>query len=517
MDFALLKIMKFEYVGNLYKDKSLFSRIEPHVYRGKHRIYYHLPDGSNTYFYSVPPLKSKKEKDAFVAEFRLALTSGFLPKSGAKKLRKKSFDPKIGTFEIFFQKYFNEYSTGARKKLDESKKCQKNVSRAVTKYFMDKNIDSICQITDEHLKDWENDLLIRLNKNTGELLAGSTRNSYRKCFRAFLNTAKDHGYPLQCNPEQMNIFEYTKGGEIDEKADARKVVYPLALIEAVEKCSYPLDLEKEPDMRKIIRLWREIGPRPGEMLSFGESNIEFENEFSLKLKVKEVPEIGFTPKTEISKRSLFLSNEGSDYILSLTQKFAGVKRYGKVGNELVEYPFLFVFKDKSGNWVRDDKKFNKLFTAITKYAIKEFNLPYTIEYIPYDLRRSCNQFLRKECKRTIEEAAGFLGHSVDTNKKHYTLDEDNADINSGQIQNALIASMRSNPEIEKMYSRHFQKESPLSTTKPANETRNAEPPPKYEVELASLGNNLSSLETSGFYIMRAPKEDEEKRVSASAY
>ncbi|MDD4974391.1 MAG: hypothetical protein PHY93_08555 [Bacteriovorax sp.] len=512
MEFALLKIMKFEFIGNLYKDKSLLSRVELHAYRKKYRVYYHLPDGTYSYYYSVPDLKNKKEKDTFLAEFRYALASGFLPRAGAELLRRKSFDPKIGTFEIFFKKYFNEYATGERSKLDESKNTQKTVSRAVTAYFLNKNIDSVCQITNEHLKDWDTDLLIRLNKRTGELLEGSTRNSYRKCFRAFLNTAKDHSYPLQCAPDKMNIFEYTKGGEIDEKADVRQVIYPLALIEAVEKCSYPLDLEREPDMRRIIRLWREIGPRTGEMLSFGECNVELKDGMPLNLNIKELQTIKFTPKTEISKRPIPLTDSGSDYILSLLQKFEGVKRYGKVKNEIVEFPFLFVFKDSNGNWVRNDAKFKKLFKKITQHAIQEFNLPYTEKYIPYDLRRSCNLYLRKDRGMEISQAANFLGHSEETNKKHYTLDEDNGDINKAQIQNALMASMRVNPETEKLYSRHFQKETPKTSLVLATQKIQSNFSQNLSIELECLENKLSSIESSGFIIMKAQVSADEEKI-----
>lgn len=516
MDFESLKAMKFEYVGNLYKDKSLFSRVDLHPYRVNFRVYYHLPDGSYTYFYSVPPLKSKKEKEAFLAEFCMALTSGFLPKSGATKLRQKNFDPKIGEFEIFFKKYFNQYSTGARAKLDESKKTQKTVSRAVMKYFMEKNIDSICQITDEHLKEWESDLLLRVNKNSGKPLAGSSRNSYRKCFRAFLNTAKEHKYPLQCDPGSMNIYEHTKGGEIDEKADARHILYPLALIEAVERCSYPLDLNKQPDMRKIIRLWREIGTRTGEMLSFGESNIEFRNGYPINLHVQEIPEIGFKPKTEISKREIPLTDSAGDYILSLIKKFDGVKRYGKHKNEIVEFPYLIVFKDRKGNWVRNDDQFKKLFKEITQHAIKEFNLPYTEDYIPYDLRRSCNLFLRKEQKLNLEGAAARLGHSKETNIKHYTLDEDNKDINNVQIQKGLEEAMNSDPETKKMYSRHLKKENASAVVMTTDAPKKDERQTNHEGAVSFLENDFSSLQTVGCFITKLSSEEEDYQVIASS-
>jgi len=511
VEFALLKTTKFEFTGNLYKDKSLFSRIELHAYRGKYRVYYHLPDGSNTYFYSLPKLTNKKEKETFLAEFSFALSSGYLPRSGAKELRKKNFDPKIGTFEVFFEKYFTEYSTGARSKLDESKKNQEGISRNIIKYFKEKNINSICQITDEHLQNWDSDLNLRLKKGTNERLSGGTRNAYRKCFRAFLNTAKERKYPLQCDPEQMNIFEHTKGGDIDEKADVRQIVYPLALIEAVEKCSYPLDLKKEPDIKKIIRLWREVGGRTGEMLSLGESNIEFQNGKPLNLKIQEIPEIKFTPKTEVSKRTIPLTDSSSDYIASIIKEFKGVKRYEKGKNGLVIFPFLFIFKDKNGNWVRDDAKFKKLFKGITKYAIKEFNLPYRENYIPYDLRRSCNQYLRKERGFELSKAAAFLGHSEITNKKHYTLDEDNSDINKIQIHNALMESIRLNPETEKIYSRHFKgevsKPTPTFCTQDMMIERNSLMH-KNEIELSSLQEDLA---TSFLYDFNTQEKDDLKK------
>lgn len=508
MEFALLKKQKFEYVGNQYKDKSLFSRISISPYRGKERIYYLLPNEKFLYFYSLPKLRNKKDKDLCLAEFRQALEEGFLPKNGAKILKEASFDPKIGTFDIFFGKYYSEYSTGERTKLDESKKTQKTVSRAVTKYFVDKNINSFCEITDEHLKDWEKDLLLRVNQSTGEPLAGSTRNSYRKCFRAFLNTAKEEGYPIQCKPEKMNIYEFTKGGEIDEEADVRQVIFPLALIEAVENCSYPLDLAKQPDIRKIIRLWREIGGRTGEMLSFGEDNIVFQDDIPVELQVQELPEVQFTPKTQVSKRSLPLSNWAGDYILSLIHKFEGIKRYAKIDGEQVEFPTLFVFKDRKGNWVRDDKKFKELFKEITEYAIKEFKLPYTEKFTPYDLRRSCNLFLRKELGLDVTEAAKFLGHSKETNEKHYTLPEDHEDINKVQIQNALNSSMKRNSNIASMYSRQTQTQ-PASAVQSEISTEALIKKAETDLFLSNISQQLTSFGSSGFVVMKEIKKEEE--------
>lgn len=509
--FKLLNMKDFVFVGYKYDDQSLISRTALHKRRRKLRVYYYLPNGQCFYFNSVPDLQSKKEKDAYIAEFRYVLQTGFVPNNGSNELRKNSYDPKDGRFSIFFPKYFSDYSVGARVKGASALKTQKSISENIVKYFESIGIFSITEITNEHIDVWDKSLKHTKKKRGKGVLSPATRNAWRKVFRAFLNTAKDKGYALRCDPEKMNIYEYDKGGKIDPKADVRRVIYPLKLIEAVEQCSFIIDTEKMPDLRKIIRSWRETGPRPGEMQSLSTHNLVYENGKVIGLKILDLPdcpheedEIGFRPKNFKSYRTIPISGESAAYIESLDNKFKNVKRYGWHKGKLVEFPFLFVFWDeKEKCYVRDDRKFDKLFHDITTHALQEFKLPYKDAYITYDLRRSCNQFLKTIAKFDEKEAAHFLGHSVATNRKHYTLDEDGMDISNAQMERSIIMAAKTSPEIAKMYANLLGGPSQATGTK--EDTR---PQPKYEIELETVKESLSSLQSSGFVVMKREDDDE---------
>ena len=508
--YQLLNIKDFEFVGYKYEDKSLVSRTALQKRKKGLRVYYYLPNGKHFNYYSVPALQSKKEKDSYLAEFNYALQSGFVPKNGANELRKNSYDPKDGRFSIFFQKYFNEYAINERAKEDSALSTQKSISRRIIYYFEAIGIKSITEITDEHIKDWDKSLKMTKKLRGKGFIQPPTANGWRKTLRAFLNTAKEKGYTLQCKPDEMNIFHFGKGGEIDTSVDARKVIYPLALIEAVERCSFYVDLETTPDIRKIIRLWREIGLRTGEMETLSERNLVFETGYLKQIQIIKQPEIKFVPKNKRSFRDIHLTDASSDFLDSLVLKFTGVKRYGKQNKEMVEYPYLFVFWDeKKKIYLRDDNKMQQLFHQITAHAIKEFNLPYKDDYQLYDLRRSCNLYLKTILSYSVEEASKFLGHSPATNKKHYTLDENDLDINQAQINKALLLSSKADPAIAKMYSRQFASKDPLPSS-------NQPPPLQVQVELDSLPQMLSSITSVGFVIMKNESDDEEKKILSSS-
>ncbi|NBV99999.1 MAG: hypothetical protein EBR67_10965 [Proteobacteria bacterium] len=285
----------------------------------------------------------------------------------------------------------------------------------------------------------------------------ATRNNWRKVFRNFLNTAKEKGYSLQCDPSKMNIFEYKKG-EIDHDADVRSVIYPEDLIRAIQNCSAIKNLDCGYDFGKHLQFWAETGLRPGEMHSLSESNIIFSSGRPLAIQIidlyspKKDTKI-FTPKTRKSKRVILLSDFAISYIEEILTRFKDVPRYGLISGEYVEYPYLFVFWDKKqGRFIRDDSKFLETFNKVTDAAIKELNLPYKNIYIPKDLRRTCNSYLKTVLDYDVKEASDFLGHSIATNEKHYTLNEDGLTINRKQIEKALKLAMRASPETQKAYS-----------------------------------------------------------------
>ncbi len=505
--FLLLNILDFEFVGYKFSDPSLIQKTALHKRGNKLRVYYYTPDGNHYYHNTVPKLKTKKEQEIFIAEFKIALQGGHLPRAGADALRKNSFDPKDGRFAIFFKNYFEKYSVNKRKKEEISSKHQKSISNRIVLYFENIGIYSITEITDKDIETWDLSLPYTPKIHGKGFVGPATRNGWRKTFRAFLNTAKEQGYPLRCNPQGMNIFELGKGGKVDTSVDARKVIYPMTLIEAVEKCSFPADTALAPDMRKIIRFWGEIGLRPGEMFNLSEHNLLFENGRPKTLKILELKDcpnnntFEFVPKNDASYRLVILTNFAIVFIESILKKFNGIKRYGKHKGQLIEYPFLFVFWDKKEKkFIRDDYQFRKLFNALTNHAQKEFNLKPKERIVPYDLRRRSNLYLKTDLAFDVKEASSFLGHSEATNIKHYTLDADHQDINQAQMNKAMIEALKDNPEIAKMYSIQFQKESSATVL---NFPQPRITPPI--LESSSSSGEVSSLEED-FVVMKDVEE-----------
>lgn len=462
-NFLMLNRFDFEFVGYKYEreNKGLTARTKLHKRGKKWRVYYYLPDGRHLYHNAVPKLKEKKDRDLYISEFRKALEQGFIPKKGAKALKDSSYDPKDGTFQLFFRKYFNDYATGARAKSEDSKDNQLSISKRIVEYFEKLGIYSISEITDKDIEDWDKSLFFTKKLRGQGFLSPASRNHWRKTFRAFMNTAKEKSYSLQCDPSKINIFEYKKG-EIDHDADVRSVIYPRELINAVQKCSLIKDLNCGHDFGKHLQFWEEVGLRPGEMYSLSDKNIIFDSGRPIAIQIIDLncpvgDSKSFTSKTRKSKRVILLSDFAISFIEEILSKFEDIPRYGLSGGEYVEYPYLFVFwNEKERKFVRDDSKFLETFNNVTEAAIQEFCLPYENVYIPYDLRRSCNYYLKTVLKYNVRESADFLGHSIATNEKHYTLNEDGLTINRKQIEKALRLAMQASSETQKAYSTQAQ-------------------------------------------------------------
>ncbi len=501
MDYKFLSLKDFEYVGYKYEDPGLLTKTSIQGRGKKFRVYYYLPNGMQCDHYKTPIFKSQKERSAYIAEFNHALASGYLPPKGAEKLKKSSYNPKEGNFHIFLGKYFGEYAVGKRFKEAGSSSTQRSMLTRIIQYFEGLDLSSICEITDAHLKEWDQSLQFTPTLRKKGFLAPPSRNNWRKALRAFLNTAKEQEYQLRCHPELMNIYEYGKGGEIDHNINARLIIYPKTLIDAVQICSYRVDINIMPDIRKIIRLWREIGLRPMEMYTLSESNIDLKNGYPYQLTIKahescpNGSKYGFKPKNKKSYRSVPLSDWASEYLFDLLRRLRGIKRYGKYKGQLKEYPFLFVFWDeKKGKFIRDDEQLKTAISDISKYAKKEFNLPVRDDYILYDLRRACNLYLKLELGYDLTSAARCLGHSEMTNKMHYSLDEDQISIEQKYADDALKRSANANPEISKRYSRFLSEETGEKSLH-RKEGKKWELHPEIKLDSLSLFQNQSSNST----------------------
>lgn len=444
----------------------LISRTALHPQKEEHhyRVYYYLPNGKYTYYYTVPPLINKNQKDRYLKEFGDFLRRGLIPKEAAKKLL-STFDDKNGDFEVYFDKYFSTYAVGPRAKSKVSIEQIEGMIKPILNYFKTlKSYDSILQISDRDLKDWDEylqtlkDSRIRKKDKEAKLLSPATRNSRRKQFRAFLTVAKERGYPLQCDPTKMNIFEYTKGGEIDESCDARKVIFPEDLLQASIECSFEIDTNNSPDMKMIMRMWERLGIRPGEMGNLCEDNLVYKNGRIAEIKIKDLQHKGennyfYNPKNQKSYRNIPLPKFAIEFFENLVEKLKGVKRYSRIDGELKEFPFLFVFwDDRSKCFIKDGRKLAALFRQLTNFAIDEKELPYKKDfYIFRDLRRACNLFLKTKLQFNDDSASAFLGHNKYTNLKHYQLDEDKAKIDDAKMRASLQHGLQLNPDIAEEY------------------------------------------------------------------
>lgn len=474
--YRYVKTKNFEFLGkNLYgpQELHLIESTSLQKYRGWWKVYFRHPDGTFDECTRVPKRLSQKELKAYLVEFKNLQKMGHLPRKSAKKIKKNQRFRKDGTFSVFIEDYFTRLAVEKREKSKKSKNSSRSTLKACFEYF-EKNLSkfSICDLTDDDNNDFKRDLY-HTKKRNGELISSSTRINRRKALVAALNTAKENGYPLLCDPDRIDVHEYKKGGQKDHSKEARYVMFPPRLIEAIQKCSFPDPLDPcEPNMKKVVTFLEEDGIRPGELYNLSDKNIDFSRSLPKSISIIDLPEapngaeLGFTPKTEDSRRTLPLTGRSAKYLSELMSHLKSEKRYGIHKGEYVEFPFLFVYRDKStGKLVRDDERFNSDLQVVIQFAMEEFNLTYEslglerdVKLEFYDLRRSCNYRLKIRNKYTDEMAARYLGHSVVTNKKHYTIPENHFEILRDRMKQDLRTSMMYAPAVAADYSHHFAEE-----------------------------------------------------------
>ncbi len=471
--YRYVKTKNFEFLGkNLYgpKELHLIESTRFQKYRGWVKVYFRHPDGTYDECTRVPKRLNSKELKAYLVEFKNLQSSGHLPKKSAKKIRAKNVFRKDGTFSVFINDYFTVLAVEERTKLEKSESPTRSCLKSCFYYF-EKNLGkfSITDLTDEDIIDFKRDLH-HAKKMNGKLISSSTRINRRKNMKAALNTAKQNGYPLLCDPDRIKVHEYTKGGKKDHSKEARYVMFPGRLIEAIQKCSYPDPVDPcEPNMKRVVMFLEEGGLRPGETYNLSDYNFDLSATKYKNIFLMDLPEApngkdsNFTLKTENSKRAPPLTIKTAEYFVELISNLKNEKRYGTHKGELIEFPFLFVYRDKVSNkLVRNDQRFNAELQAIIEFAMKEFNLTYeglgldkNVKLEIYDLRRSCNYRLKIKNKYTDEMASRFLGHSVETNKKHYTIPEDHYEILRDRMEQDLKVSMMTAPGVAEEYAHHF--------------------------------------------------------------
>ncbi|MFH1729542.1 MAG: hypothetical protein ABIA04_14125 [Pseudomonadota bacterium] len=133
--------------------------------------------------------------------------------------------------------------------------------------------------------------------------------------------------------------------------------------------------------------------------------------------------LGFSPKSELGTREIPLSERSIRFIKTQLEKHKKDKIYGVIGKrnedfELVEYPFLFPYYDGIlKKWLRR-KTFIRAFHTLIKTAVNETDIKLDGRVIPHDLRRNVNLWLREK-GFTGDEAAFWLGHTLETNERNY--------------------------------------------------------------------------------------------------
>lgn len=472
-EYRFVKFSDFEFVGNKFTEAT-YGLIEKTALhrdnRGGWKLYFYMPDGKHDYYHSVPKWLTKRpQQQGFIGEVKHLLRSGYLPRSAAKKVRETGFFIKDGTFDAFIERYFGDMAVKERQKSEESADSQRSMLLGIFNYFKSKGKFSICEITDEDINEWDGSLAYTKKRRGKGLISPSTRINWRKALRSALNAAKEHKYSLLCDPDLIEVKEFTKGGKVDDAAEARYVMFPMKLIDAILKCTYPDPVDScEPNIKRIVQLVSEIGTRPGETYNLSDDNVFSGGVFQNKVVIKDLPnspnlkKLEFSPKTKNSARTLDLSNAASKYLYELSDRLKGEVRYGPHKGELYEFPFLFVYRDKkTGFLVRDDSRLNSELQAVVTHAMNEFGLSFTafgmsedVKLEFYDLRRSCNYRLKIHMGYSDEEAANFLGHSVYTNKKNYTIPKHHPEINQVRASRSLMKAMKLIPKIAEEYSIH---------------------------------------------------------------
>ena len=128
------------------------------------------------------------------------------------------------------------------------------------------------------------------------------------------------------------------------------------------------------------------------------------------------------------------------------------------------------------------------------------------DYILYDLRRSCNLYLKLELGYDVKDAARLLGHSVTTNLKHYSLDEDQINIEKAYANNSLQHAARINPDVRKRYSRHLAKD--------GHDSKSGASPSWHRDDIDLKSDITVSSLAGGFGIMIQDEDDDDEILEA---
>jgi integrase len=474
-DWQYIEEKDFEFVGQCFnaKNRHLIDRAKIHKNRKWYKVYYCLPTGSTDVYYGIPRGLNKTELKSFLVEFKSILNYGYIPRSGVLKMRSSGFILKDGDFDLFFERYFNDFAVGKRTKNEDSISSTKSTVRRIFDQLKGMGKKSISDLSDEDISSWSHNLMNTKKLNSEGIISPATRVHYRKNLKALLRTAKQNGYSLQCDPERLQVEEFGKNGKVDKKKNARHIIFPEKLILAIENCSYPDPADPyEFNIKKLPRFLQHTGLRPGELYNLCEQNLSPNKFFPLNIIIKNlesIPNRGktkFTPKTG-ETRTIPLTEYCKSVLSEIVDKLGTEKRFGQHKGSLQEFPFLFVFRDeRTGRLVRGIKKLNEKLFDVINHAMKEFNL--TLEDVGlskdvpkfelYDLRRACNYRLKVVMSYTDSGAAEFLGHTVNANLQHYTIPKDFAEINAVRVNSLLQKAIQSSAQIAEEYSSHISKD-----------------------------------------------------------
>ncbi|MEI6079838.1 MAG: hypothetical protein WCQ53_04285 [bacterium] len=435
MKINYLSIKDFSKVDDCKYDGKNVPNCKLEKYRGGLRLSYRLPNGLKEWHYlKNSPVRSNAVKlQVYLSEFKGLLKNGYFPKKVVEKLYRNQGASLPGelTIEKAVDDYYGAYNTGKRQKntrttIEERPALEYLLNKFKSKYKL------------KYMSDFTTGIVVRINKDvesftckkSGRKIALSTVKSYKKLIKAFLNCMVDYDLldPALCKTSKLVPLTY-HNGKSDPQAYSRLVSIPQEVIEAVKNCSYKTR-ESLPDMRKLFVLASKIGPRKTELLTLSTHNLypspESFNQISIFDK-DDCPtkyEVGFTVKSRNSIRKVPLPAESIAFIKSQLKKHERHNVYGVVGSrriknhKLIEYSFLFPGFDKElKRWVglRDIRK---SFKSLLEYAIKEAGLKDCTQYTLHDLRRTVNLWLRDE-DFTGEQAACWLGHSLETNETSY--------------------------------------------------------------------------------------------------
>lgn len=425
-----------------YLDKTLFEQtnhaytkeISPQcnfgAYRGKKygRIVYQLPNGTRSFFYSIPKEceSNSKLREKVLFEFEMIIRNYYFPLSDVEKLtvqkttstsRKKSIDDVI-------ELYFTKFNFGKYKKKDKVIRNEKSTLIYLLGYFKNKKRRLFIEdITSNDLRDFNNELLFwcesnkrPINENTGK--------SYKKVVKTFLNCCAHH-FDLNYNTNKIDGSLETPSNS-DEEAYTRTTYIPPELLDAVDRLVY-VEKENYVNTQELIYFLKRTGLCKEELSTLSEENLYPSVKDFDRLKIKNKPDcpsvnqMGLELKTKRREREIFLDERSKAFIKSQIEKHKNHIIYGKIlfddGKiEYVPYRFLFPIKNTS-RWLRCDN-FLRGIQALFQRANEEFKLSLSGRYQLHDFRRSINIEMG-DAGIPVEDRAYILGHHEDVNEKHY--------------------------------------------------------------------------------------------------